>query len=125
MWGTPRWHVGHAIWPIAAACGPYQTLQEPGRPGNNDEDILDQFGDGGHLLALRTFVCLMRKGQEDDGLLLGLNPIGKSYKAARLVPYVEVFLCMDIIFPLYTSDLIDEGLRFNLLHQCWFLFALS
>lgn len=30
----------------------YQTLQEPGRPGDDDENLLDQFGDDGHLLAL-------------------------------------------------------------------------
>lgn len=31
---------------------PYQTLQEPGWPGDDDENLLDQFGDDGHLLAL-------------------------------------------------------------------------
>lgn len=30
----------------------YQTLQQPGRPGDDDENLLDQFGDDGHLLAL-------------------------------------------------------------------------
>lgn len=30
----------------------YQTLQEPGWPGDDDEDLLDQFGDDGHLVTL-------------------------------------------------------------------------
>ncbi len=40
-----------AIAPVSA-CESYQTLQEPGRPGDNDENLLDQFGDDSHLLAL-------------------------------------------------------------------------
>lgn len=36
----------------------YQTLQEPGRPGDDDEDLLDQFGDDRHLFALRALVRL-------------------------------------------------------------------
>jgi len=30
----------------------YQTLQEPRGPGDNDEELLHQFDDDGHLLAL-------------------------------------------------------------------------
>lgn len=30
----------------------HQTLQESGRPGDDDENLLDQFGDDGHLLTL-------------------------------------------------------------------------
>lgn len=62
----------------------YQTLQEPGRPGDNDENLLDQFGDDRHLLTLWTLIRLIRKGQKDDGLLLWVNPIGTSHEAARL-----------------------------------------
>lgn len=39
---------------------PYQTLQQASRPGDDDEDPLDQFGDDGHLLAVGTFVRLIR-----------------------------------------------------------------
>lgn len=35
-----------------SASGSYQTLQEPGRPGDDDENLLDQFGDDRHLLTL-------------------------------------------------------------------------
>lgn len=47
----------------------YQTLQEPGRPGDDDEDLLNQFGDDGYFLALWTLISLIRKAQKDDGLL--------------------------------------------------------
>lgn len=61
--------------PMIATVSPsesYQTLQEPGWPGDDDEDLLDQFGDDSHLLTLWALVRLIRKGQKDDGLLLWL-----------------------------------------------------
>lgn len=50
---------------------PYQTLQEARWPGDDDEDPLDQFGDDGHLLALGTFVCLIKGRTRGRGIIPG------------------------------------------------------
>lgn len=38
--------------------GTHQALQEPGRPGDDDEDLLNEQRDDGHFLALRPLVGL-------------------------------------------------------------------
>ena len=89
----------------------YQTLKEPGRPGDDDENLLDQFGDDGHLFALWTLIRLIRKETKDNGLLLQLVPPHSSCKLARQLIHRGTLLCLTVFLaPISSSYFIC----------CWF-----
>lgn len=63
-WWASCWFCVTPVIGSVPASESYQTLQEPGWPGDDDKNLLHQFGDDGHLLALWTLIRLIVKGQK-------------------------------------------------------------